>query len=131
MLRTPLTGLIAEGTLSLQSGGDAYERRVEWVRRTPGLVAFWDVVQREDGVSGAGRLLAHTAKGDAHRYVLEPHSEARGNSRTTRCGLVCGRVCVRQHDNPISPALRTALWSLMRTDREKQFSLEAIMFQNR
>jgi hypothetical protein len=44
-LLTPLSGLIAEGAPSAQSGGDAYERRVEWVRRMPGLVAFWDFVQ--------------------------------------------------------------------------------------
>ncbi|QDV69895.1 hypothetical protein Poly24_36130 [Rosistilla carotiformis] len=41
---------------------------------TPGLVAFWDFVQREEGVNGTGKFVAHTAKGDEHRYVLEPHN---------------------------------------------------------
>ena len=63
--------------LSAQSGPTAYERRVESVRQTPGLVAFWDFVQREDGARGAGRFLAHTAPGDRHRYVLEPHNISR------------------------------------------------------
>ena len=63
--------------LSAQSGYAAYERRVNVVRQTPGLVAFWDFVQREDRARGSGRFLAHTANGDAHRYVLEPHNISR------------------------------------------------------
>ena len=61
-------------------GGSAiqtYERRVESVRQTPGLVAFWDFVQREDGLHGSGKFLAYTARGDGHRYVLEPHNISR------------------------------------------------------
>lgn len=63
--------------LSAQSAPTTYQRRVEAVRQTPGLVAFWDFVQREDGTRGAGKFLAHTATGDSHRYVLEPHNISR------------------------------------------------------
>ena len=51
-----------------------YQRRVQCVRQTPGLAAFWDFVQREDGPNGSGNFLALTAQGDEHRYLLEPHN---------------------------------------------------------
>ncbi|MCA9131611.1 MAG: hypothetical protein KDA45_00580, partial [Planctomycetales bacterium] len=64
----------AKGTSSVS---DEYQQRVEAVRNTPGLVAFWDFVLREDGPGGSGNFLAHTAAGDEHRYVLEPHNLSR------------------------------------------------------
>lgn len=56
---------------------DPYQQRIELVRQTPGLVAFWDFVKREDGAGGSGRFLAQTANGDDHHYVLEPHNISR------------------------------------------------------
>ena len=56
------------------SPSDLYHQRVETVRSIPGLAAFWDFVLREEGGEGNGRFLAHTAPGDAHRYVLEPRN---------------------------------------------------------
>lgn len=53
-----------------------YHRRIEMVRDIAGLAAFWDFMLREDGVGGQGRFLAYTARGDTHRYVLEPHNLA-------------------------------------------------------
>lgn len=35
------------------------QRRIDAVTRTPGLVAFWDFVLREDGAAGVGRFAAH------------------------------------------------------------------------
>ncbi len=54
-----------------------YEKRVNLLRKTSGLAAFWDFVLREDGVKGKGNFLAYTAKGDEHRYILEPHNISR------------------------------------------------------
>lgn len=53
---------------------ELYSQRVDTVRQVPGLVAFWDFVQREDGIRGQERFCAYTAPGDTHRYVLEPHN---------------------------------------------------------
>lgn len=35
------------------------QRRIDAVTRTPGFVALWDFVLREDGVTGSGRFAAH------------------------------------------------------------------------
>lgn len=43
--------------------------RVAVVARTPGLVAFWDFVQRE--ATGAQRFTAHVPQGAANIYPLE------------------------------------------------------------
>jgi len=51
-----------------------YENRVATVRGIPGLVAFWDFVQREDGPVGAGKFVAHTAQEKQFRYSLEPRN---------------------------------------------------------
>jgi len=53
-----------------------YQRRVQMVRHMPGLVAFWDFVQREDGPAGSGQFVAYTAT-DARGYPLEPHNVSR------------------------------------------------------
>ncbi|MCX6630973.1 MAG: hypothetical protein NTW28_25455 [Candidatus Solibacter sp.] len=49
----------------------AYQRRVDEVRRTPGFVALWDFVKREDGIAGNGRFDAHQAPGDRHDFRLD------------------------------------------------------------
>lgn len=54
-----------------------YKSRIESIRKTPGLAAFWDFVLREDGINGSGNFMAYTAKGDKHQYVLEPHNISR------------------------------------------------------
>jgi hypothetical protein len=54
-----------------------YNERVQLVRNMPGLAAFWDFVLREDGVNGKGNFMAYTAKGDDHRYILEPRNISR------------------------------------------------------
>ncbi len=56
---------------------ETYEERVGMVCQTPGLVAFWDFVQREDGLHGSGRFQAHTALDDTSRYILEPNNISR------------------------------------------------------
>jgi len=49
-----------------------YEKRVNEIRNTPGLAAFWDFVLREDGVAGKGRFMAYTSPSDRYKYILEP-----------------------------------------------------------
>ena len=66
---------MAQAPTSVPSLWATYEQRVELVRQTPGLVAFWDFVLRENGEQG--RFVAHTAHGDTHRYVLEPRNISR------------------------------------------------------
>lgn len=51
---------------------NSYEKRVQLLRTTPGLAAFWDFVLREDGTNGVGKFKAYTAQGDDHSYILEP-----------------------------------------------------------
>ena len=77
LLLSPLDSMSAVEPSPGGSAIQTYERRVESVRQTPGLVAFWDFVQREDGLHGSGKFLAYTARGDDHRYVLEPHNISR------------------------------------------------------
>ena len=72
--------VLAIATAAPTPGGEpsarmAYAQRVELVRQTPGLVAFWDFMLRENG--DPGRFIAHTAEGDAHRYVLVPRNISR------------------------------------------------------
>ena len=67
---------MAQASTSVPSPQTAYEQRVELVRQTPGLVAFWDFVLRENGEQG--RFVAHTARGDTHRYGIEPRNISRG-----------------------------------------------------
>ena len=55
----------------------AYEHRVEAVRQIPGLSAFWDFVQREDGPLGKGNFVAHTAVAGEKRYPLQPWNISR------------------------------------------------------
>lgn len=62
------TAAIPSGTVK------TYDSRVQLVRKTRGLAAFWDFVLREDGIQGTGKFMAYTRKGDAHRYILEPHN---------------------------------------------------------
>lgn len=47
----------------------ACQRRVRAVRSTPGFVALWDFVKREDG--GKGRFAAHQAPGDSFDFRLD------------------------------------------------------------
>ena len=54
-----------------------YENRVEVVRKIPGLAAFGDFVQREDGPSGSGNFVAHTAVAGERRYALQPWNISR------------------------------------------------------
>lgn len=49
-----------------------YQKRVQAVRDVPGFVALWDFVQREDGIDGRGRFVAHTPNGENRQYALEP-----------------------------------------------------------
>ncbi len=44
---------------------------LEHVYSVPGLVAFWDFVQREDGVGGSGRFVSRLADGSTG-YPLDP-----------------------------------------------------------
>ncbi|MDX2178196.1 MAG: hypothetical protein SFV18_01305 [Bryobacteraceae bacterium] len=61
-----------------------YRRRVDIVRKTPGFVAFWDFVEREDGRAGSGRFAAHRGRGvaqdlrlDASNFVRDYWNEGR------------------------------------------------------
>lgn len=46
------------------NAGKEYSRRVEAVRHTPGFVALWDFVRREDGSHGKGRFNAYQRSGE-------------------------------------------------------------------
>lgn len=54
-----------------------YDRRVAEVTSIPGLAAFWDFVEREDGAAGSGRFVARTAATGERRYPLEPWNISR------------------------------------------------------
>jgi hypothetical protein len=54
-----------------------YQRRVDIVRGIPGLAAFWDFVQREDGPRGTGNFVAQTDVVGEKRYVLKPWNISR------------------------------------------------------
>ena len=56
---------------------ETYEERIGMVRQTPGLVAFWDFANREDGLQGSGRFRAYTATEDTSRYILESKNISR------------------------------------------------------
>ena len=61
----------------------AYEQRVDVVRKIPGLAAFWDFVQREDGPLGSGNFVAHTAVTGEKRYALQPWNISRACFKET------------------------------------------------
>lgn len=65
-LFTALLGAIA---FLSSAAADPYAERVAVVTGTPGLVAFWDFVQREPG--GAQRFVARGAAGAAQLYPLD------------------------------------------------------------
>lgn len=50
-------------------GSGPYDDRVAVVTRTPGLVAFWDLVRREP--APAGRFVAHVPEGATNDYALD------------------------------------------------------------
>jgi hypothetical protein len=53
------------------AGSTEYRRRIDSVRNTPGFVALWDFVVREDGPSGKGRFTAWQTKADRHDFALD------------------------------------------------------------
>lgn len=62
--------LIAGVILSaMPAFADSLPGRIDIVTRTPGLVAFWDFVRREDG--GGKRFVAHVPDGAANEYPLD------------------------------------------------------------
>jgi hypothetical protein len=69
-------GGVKQEKMSASIDWATYQRRIERVRQTPGLAAFWDFVQREDGPAGSGRFVAYTAT-DGSGYPLEPHNVSR------------------------------------------------------
>jgi hypothetical protein len=71
---TLFLSLLLASLSALPVSGSEYERRVATVRQVPGLVAFWDFVNRVDGRNASGNFLAYTAPCDTHRYVLEPRN---------------------------------------------------------
>jgi len=56
-------------SLSMSASADTLQDRVATVTKTPGLVAFWDFVRREEG--GEKRFLAHVAAGATNEYALD------------------------------------------------------------
>lgn len=103
--------LLLVPSVAKASSGPAedYHDRVESVRDITGLAAFWDFVLREDGVGGRGRFLAYTARGDTHRYLLEPHNLAwdywrEGNDATLEDFPLLGRGPFGQAVHFQSPA---------------------------
>ena len=69
--RTAILALALLMVVHTPGASREYQKRVETVRRIPGLVAFWDFVLRD-----GDDFLAHTVKGDPHRYMLEPRNIA-------------------------------------------------------
>lgn len=59
------------------SGQDSYARRVSEVTRTPGLIAFWNFVERTDGPTGKGNFVALTSVNSEKRYELIPKNISR------------------------------------------------------
>jgi hypothetical protein len=56
-------------SLSMSASADTLQDRVATVTKTPGLVAFWDFVRREEG--GEKRFLAHLPAGATNEYALD------------------------------------------------------------
>lgn len=56
-------------SLSISASADTLDDRVSAVTKTPGLVAFWDFVRREEG--GEKRFLAHVPGGATNDYALD------------------------------------------------------------
>ncbi|ODS86184.1 MAG: hypothetical protein ABS46_01385 [Cytophagaceae bacterium SCN 52-12] len=59
------------------SAAEVYRRRVDAVRAVPGLAAFWDFVQREDGAGGKGKFVAVTDVEGERRFPLAPRNISR------------------------------------------------------
>lgn len=55
--------------LTMPATADTTSERVATVTKTPGLVAFWDFVRREEG--GENRFLAHVPEGATNDYPLD------------------------------------------------------------
>jgi hypothetical protein len=56
-------------SLAMSAAADTPTDRVDRVTKTPGLVAFWDFVRREEG--GEQRFLAHVPEGATNDYALD------------------------------------------------------------
>ncbi len=65
----PLLPVLLTVALSAAHAADPTAERVASVTKTPGLVAFWDFVQREPG--GAQRFTAHVPAGAKNDYALD------------------------------------------------------------
>ncbi len=63
-----LLGCLSSGS-PVAAGSSAYSQRVATVTGTPGLVAFWDFVQREP--DGARRFTAHVPAGATKNFALD------------------------------------------------------------
>ena len=61
--------LLAPLAFPASAAEDSYAERVAVVTGTPGLVAFWDFVQREP--AGAHRFVAHVPAGSTNAYPLD------------------------------------------------------------
>src|SRR5690554_5640983 len=59
------------------AAAEEYKQRVEIVRSVPGLAAFWDFVQREDGIQGKGSFVATTDVEGQRLFPLVPHNISR------------------------------------------------------
>ena len=56
---------------------EVYRQRVEAVRAVPGLAAFWNFAEREDGLTGSGRFVALTDRENERLFPLVPHNISR------------------------------------------------------
>lgn len=56
------------------SVAETYKQRVDTVRSVPGLAAFWDFVQREDGLQGQGTFVAVTDMDEERVFPLVPRN---------------------------------------------------------
>ena len=68
-MRAPLLAFLAVGIVSVATAADERTDRVAAVLNTPGLVAFWDFVQRE--THGTQRFTAHVPAGATNAYALD------------------------------------------------------------
>ncbi len=78
LLRTLVISILVFSPLAARAEDAyrAYQSRVQAVRRTPGLVAFWDFVQREDAADGNGRFVAHAARRGETVFALDARNIA-------------------------------------------------------
>jgi hypothetical protein len=79
-----ILGVLGAVAAQADDARTTYRQRVDAVTGIPGFVALWDFVEREDGVAGSGRFVAHTPRGDSRQYPIEARNIIRSFWRKGR-----------------------------------------------